>query len=76
MTAKVPMGKRADFTVAAVNGSSIVGWSNFIGLSRRKHQMLGGALGFEFLPARPQGPRIEAGALSGTLLPINNFSQR
>jgi hypothetical protein len=76
MTAKIALGKRADFTASAVNGTSVVGWSNFFGLNRRKHQILSGALGFEFLPARPQGFRIEAAALSGSLLPLNNFSQR
>ncbi len=76
MTAKIAIGKRADFTAAAVNGTSVVGWNNFFGLNRRKHQILSGALGFEFLPARPQGLRIEIGALSGSLLPLNNFSQR
>lgn len=76
MTAKIALGRRADFTASAVNGTSIVGWSNFFGLNRRKHQILGGELGFEFLPARPQGFRIEAGALSGSLLPLSNFSQR
>ncbi len=76
LTAKVPVGNRADFTAAAVNGTSVVGWSNFLGMSRRKHQMLSGVLGFEFLRSRPQGLRVEAGALSGSLLPLNNFSQR
>ncbi len=76
LTAKLPLGNRADFTAAAVNGTSIVGWSNFSGLSRRKHQMVSGVLGFDFLRARPQGLRVEAGALSGSLLPLNNFSQR
>ncbi len=76
MSAKIPLGNRADFTAAAVNGTSVVGWSNFFGLNRRKHQILSAALGFEFLPARPQGFRIEAGALSGSLMPLNNFNQR
>jgi len=76
MTAKIAFGKRADFSAAVVNGASVVGWSNFLGLNRRKHQILSAALGFEFLPARPQGLRIEAGALSGSLLPLNNFSGR
>jgi hypothetical protein len=76
MTAKLALGRRADFTASAVNGTSIVGWSNFFGLNRRKHQILSGALGIELLPARPQGLRIEAAALSGSLLPLNNFSQR
>src|SRR5262245_4387 len=76
MTAKIALGKRADFTATTVNGTSVVGWSNFFGLNRRKHQIQSGSLGFEFLPARPQGFRIEAAALSGSLLPLNNFSQR
>lgn len=76
VTAKIPLGGRADFTASAVNGTSVVGWSNFSGLNRSKHQILSGALGFEFLPARPQGFRIEAAAISGSLLPLNNFSQR
>ena len=76
LTVRLPLGNRADFTAAAVNGTSVVGWSNFFGLSRRKHQMVSGVLGFELLRSRPQGLRVEAGVLSGSLLPLNNFSQR
>ena len=76
LTAKVALGNRADFTAAAVNGTSIVGWNNFPGVSRREHRMVSGVLGFDFLRTRPQGLRIEAGVLSGSLLPSNNFSQR
>ncbi len=32
----LPLGKRTDFSVSAMNGSSIVGWGNFFGLNRRK----------------------------------------
>jgi hypothetical protein len=76
MTAKMAFGKRADFTAAAANGTGVVGWSNFLGLDRRKHQMLSATLGLELLPSRPQGLRIEAAALSGSLLPLNSFSRR
>ncbi|MGH9752823.1 MAG: hypothetical protein ACREA2_08560 [Blastocatellia bacterium] len=76
MSVKIALGRRADFTASAVNGTSVVGWNNFFGLNRSKHQILSGALGFEFLHARPQGFRIEAAALSGSLLPLNNFSRR
>ncbi|MEP7273909.1 MAG: hypothetical protein ABI882_20580, partial [Acidobacteriota bacterium] len=76
LTAKVALTNRADLTAAFVNGTSVVGWSNFFGVNRRKHQMLSGVLGFEFLRSRPQGLRLEVGALSGSLLPLNNFSQR
>ncbi len=70
-----PITRRADFSIAAMNGSSIVGWDNFIGLSRRKHQMVTGTLGVEIFPERPGGLRIEGGLLHGSLLPINNFNQ-
>lgn len=71
----VPMGKRADFSVSAMNGTSIVGWGNFLGLNRRKHQIVSGTLGFEFLPQRKGGLRVEAGAMSGSLLPLAGFNQ-
>jgi hypothetical protein len=71
----VPITGRADFSLAALNGSSIVGWDNFIGLNRRKHQILAGTLGFELLPATPGRLRIEGGLLHGSLLPISSFNQ-
>lgn len=70
-----PIASRGDISIAAMNGTSIVGWSNFFGLNRRKHQILSGTLGLEFIPERPGGLRIEGSALYGSLLPINNFNQ-
>ncbi len=75
MTVAVPINKRLDVAVAALNGTSIVGWNNFIGLDRRKHQVVSGTLGYEFLPERPGGLRIEANLLHGSLLPLSNFNQ-
>jgi hypothetical protein len=71
----IPLGKRSDFSLAAMNGTSIVGWDNFFGLDRRKHQILSATLGFEFIGDRPGGLRLEAGALSGSLQPISGFNQ-
>lgn len=70
-----PLSNRADFSVAAMNGTSIVGWSNFFGLNRRKHQIVSGTLGVELLRNRPGGLRLEAGAMYGSLLPLSNFNQ-
>src|SRR5215510_3412615 len=44
VTFSIPLGKWADFSLAAMNGSSVVGWSNFFGLDRRKHQILSATL--------------------------------
>ncbi len=75
LTLSIPLGKRSDLSVAALNGSSIVGWNNFFGLDRRKHQILSATLGFEFIGQRPGGLRLEAAALSGSLQPIAGFNQ-
>jgi hypothetical protein len=71
----IPLGRRADFSLAAMNGTSIVGWDNFFGLDTRKHQILSATLGFEFIGERPGGLRLEASGLSGSLLPISGFNQ-
>src|SRR5262245_17798680 len=75
LTLSIPLGKRSDLSLAALNGTSIVGWDNFFGLDRRKHQIVSATLGFEFIGQRPGGLRLEAGALSGSLLPIAGFNQ-
>jgi hypothetical protein len=75
LTLSIPLGKRSDLSLAALNGTNIVGWNNFFGLDRRKHQILSATLGFEFIGQRPGGFRLEAGALSGSLLPISGFNQ-
>ena len=70
-----PVTKYADVTLAAMNGTSIVGWSNFFGLSRSKHQFVTGAAGFEFIPERRGGLRFEVSILDGRLLPVSGFNQ-
>jgi hypothetical protein len=71
----MPIAGRADVSIAAMNGTSIVGWDNFIGLNNRKHQIVAGTLGFDFLRERPGGLRLEGGILHGSLQPISNFNQ-
>jgi hypothetical protein len=71
----LPVTSRGEFTLAGMNGTSIVGWDNFFGLSRRNHSMVAGSLGFELIPARPGALRIESGVLTGSLLPLSSYSQ-
>ncbi|MEW6127314.1 MAG: hypothetical protein AB1757_09760 [Acidobacteriota bacterium] len=75
ITLTIPFTTRFDFSFAALNGTSIVGFDNFIGLDKRKHQMVSGTLGTEFLAKRPGGARLEISLLSGYLLPVNNVNQ-
>ncbi|HLF85012.1 MAG TPA: hypothetical protein VI837_12630, partial [Blastocatellia bacterium] len=71
----LPITSRADFSIAAVNGTNVVGWDNFFGVNRRKHQVVSGTFGFEFIPERKGGLRLETSMLEGSLLPVSNFNQ-
>ena len=72
----LPMTSSIDLSFNATNGTSIVGWNNFTGLSRRKHKVIAGNLGYEFFSKHPGWLRFEVGMLRGSLLPENNFNRR
>jgi hypothetical protein len=71
----VPLFKHFDFSAAAMNGTQLVGYDNFFGLSKRKHQMLSATLGFEAFPKRPGGLRVEVGILSAYFQPISGVNR-
>ncbi|HET8674509.1 MAG TPA: hypothetical protein VFO63_01880, partial [Blastocatellia bacterium] len=75
MMITIPLGNRADFSLSAMNGTSIVGYGNFFGIDKPRHQLLSATLGFEMLPTRPGGLRVELSALNGWVQPLNSFSQ-
>jgi hypothetical protein len=75
ITLAVPLTQRLDIALAAMNGSSVVGWSNFFGLDRRQHQHVSGTIGYEFLPEQRGKLRVEATLLQGSLQPISNFNE-
>ncbi|HKS43239.1 MAG TPA: cell envelope integrity protein TolA [Blastocatellia bacterium] len=75
MMMSFPVGKSGDFSLTAMNGSTVVGFGNFFGLDKRKHQLLSGTLGYELLSKRPGGLRVEAGVLDGWLLPVTGFTE-
>ncbi len=54
-------GRVVSLQVGAMNGSALVGWDNFLGVSTEEHQMRSATLGLELVPSRPGGG--EAGAL-------------
>ncbi len=70
----VPFLKRFDFTAAAMNGTQLVGYDNFFGLSKRRHQMRSGTLGVELIE-RPGGLRVEVSALNAYFQPISGVNR-
>lgn len=73
--AEVNVGERFDFSLAAMNGSRVVGWSNPLGLNDPNHRIYSGTVGLEMLEGHPGGFRIEASYLSGSVLPFSGFNQ-
>ena len=75
LTVTVPISKRFDISVAAMNGTQIVGYENFFGVNKRRHEMLSSTLGMELLPKRPGGLRLEIGVLSAYFQPLSGFNR-
>jgi hypothetical protein len=70
-----PLSKFVDVGLAAMNGTSIVGWSNFFGLAKKDHQFVTGTAGVEFKPEHRGELRFEFSALDGRLQPLSGFNQ-
>ena len=66
--------ERVDVSLAAMNGSSIVGWRNFVGLDEPDHRLLSGSIGFEAF-SRPGALRVEVTGLDASLLPQSGYNQ-
>lgn len=71
----IPVGKQNEISFAAMNGTSIVGFDNFVGFSRRKHSVVGTTFAREFFAERPNGLRVEFSVMRGSLLPLTNVNQ-
>lgn len=71
----VPVGKQNEITFAAMNGTSVVGYDNFFGVSRRKHSMIGAGFARDFFKKRPNGLRVEFTVMRGSLLPLTDLNQ-
>jgi hypothetical protein len=74
VTATLRLASRADLSLAALNGSAIVGWSNPLGIQQASHRIVAGALGVELTP-RPGGARVELSLLQADLLPQADFNE-
>lgn len=71
----VPITKKDEITFGAANGTSIVGFGNFGGITRTEHSIFNTTYGREILK-EPGGFRFEVTMMRGSLLPITNFNQQ
>ena len=68
-------GARASASVAAQNGTSIVGVDNIVGLSNPDHRVLSATVGVELVPAARGILHVDATAIAGSLQPLTGVSQ-
>jgi len=73
--ASARVGERATLSFVALNGNSIVGWSNASGLAQPDNRTLGGSLALDIVPRRPGLIQLEGTLLDGAVLPRAGFNQ-
>ena len=75
VSAAAHVGEKASVSFAALNGNSIVGWSNALGVTRPDNRILGGSLALDVVPRRPGMVRLEGTVLDGVVRPLAGFNQ-
>jgi len=75
-SATAPLGSRGDVAFMIANGTSIVGWSNPLGVNNGAHRILAGTIGVELVAGRPGGLRLEGTLLDGSLETATGYTQR
>lgn len=75
LSVNIPINKRFDVTAGFLNGTSILGFGNFAGLGKFRHQVQGATLGIEFFPKRQNAMRLEISGFNGYLQALNGVSE-
>jgi len=65
----------ATLTLGSLNGSSIVGFTNILGLEQSQHRVSSAALGLELVRRRPGAFHVELTGLGGSKLPQAGFTR-
>jgi hypothetical protein len=73
--AAIKLGSRAEVALAAINGTSVVGFENALGLQDSGHRIYGASIGVEALPQQPGWLRVEATVTDASLRALNNFNR-
>jgi hypothetical protein len=75
ITAGLRVGKIGEVSFGALNGSSIVGWDNPLGLAETTHRIFGATLKVDALTQHPGAMLFDLSLLDGAQLPRSGFSQ-
>lgn len=72
----VRLGSVVDVSASAVNGSTIVGYDNPLGVGDSAHRVMNGAVGVELIPSRRGALRVEGVVMNGSVEPATNVNQQ
>ncbi|MCY7345646.1 MAG: hypothetical protein LH614_05430 [Pyrinomonadaceae bacterium] len=75
LSVNIPINRRFDVTAGVLNGTSVLGFGNFFGVSKVRHQVQGATLGIEFFPKRPLALRLEITGFNAYLQALNSVSE-
>ena len=68
-------GPAVSLETAVLNGTSVTGWANPIGISEPRHRVLTAGLSLELIPSRPGALQVHVSGIDGSLLPQTSFNQ-
>jgi len=71
----VRVGPAVAFDGALLNGTSIAGWSNPLGMNDPRHRVASAGVSVEFVPSRPGAFMLHLAGVDGSLLARTNFVQ-
>lgn len=75
LSGSLQLGPVVDVSLAAVNGSTLVGFGNLLGVGESQHRVVNGTLGIELVPTRRGALRVAAAVMNGSVLPETNVNQ-
>ncbi len=76
LSVSIPINKRFDISGGIVNGTSVLGIGNFLGVAKVRHQVQGATFGTEFFPKRQNAMRLEITGFNGYLQALNSVGER
>ena len=74
VTAGLALAKFGELAVGMLNGSSIVGWDNPVGLAKNDHRIFGASLKLDAIRSRPGSMLFDVSLLHGQQLPQAGFN--
>ena len=75
ITATLNVAKLAELSLGALNGTSIVGWDNPLGLANYDHRILGASLKIDAVKSHPGAALFDVSLLKASQLPVSGFNE-